>query len=85
MTKHANEQLCYCGCGEHRGEHAEFVPGHDGKLRGQLDSIMRGEIDESQIATITVEHRNEIKMIKENNDYRKILERAARQTKAATA
>jgi len=72
-----NVNLCYCGCGEHRGEHAEFLPGHDGRLRGILTKVEKGEAELSDIPKIAVEHREEIAFIKENADLMKLMEKAA--------
>jgi len=71
------ENLCYCGCGEHRGSHAEFAPGHDGKLRSLLLQVQREEAKISDIPSIAVENRDKITFIQENTDFRKMMDEAA--------
>lgn len=73
----AKERECYCGCGETHSSDAHFISGHDGKLRHILNQVLKENADMSIIPKTAVEHREEIAMIQEETDFRKLMEKAA--------
>ena len=71
------ERECYCGCGQTHSSDAHFIAGHDGKLRHILTEVVAERADISTIPKIAIQHREEIAMIQEQTDFKKLVDKAA--------
>lgn len=68
---------CLCGCGGTPIK-GQFLPGHDGKLHHMLKLVVNKTIPMEDIPTIVISNRKSIRLISNNEGYKRLINKAAK-------